>query len=165
MIINNTVAGVSDNADKFRKKLRFRLGISILIALTGLAAAILILTLNRGFDGLMVDNHQLSFLNGYFWGVSLGLTGAGLATVGRMIYYLKNKKAFAKRMLLETDERNRYISLKAWSWTGYLMIYAMLVGSIIVGRFSFEATLALICMIFVCVFIYGVSYVIIKRSN
>jgi predicted Co/Zn/Cd cation transporter (cation efflux family) len=165
MLINQITQSADSTAAAFRKKLKVRAGISVFLTLTGLVAVMLIWNMNSGLDGLMAGGRQLSFLHGYYWGVGLGLTAAGLATFAKTLYLLRNQAAFTKRMLWETDERNRYISLRAWSWTGYVTLYALLLASFIVGRYSYEAALTLIAMLFGCGLIYGASYTILKRIN
>ena len=64
-----------------------------------------------------------------------------------------------------SDERNKFIRLKAWSWAGYLFVMIAAVGSIVfklVGR----EDLMMFCSGAVClvVVLYWVSYIVLKNK-
>lgn len=101
-----------------------------------------------------------------FWG---GM-GAALFSIGviRLLrnYRLNRNKEYRERMEIEAkDERNRFLSNKAWAWSGYLFILIAAVLSIIfkvMGQnlFSIAAGWAVLLMI---VLYWGV-YLVLRRK-
>ena len=101
-----------------------------------------------------------------FWsgfGVSLAIIGA--------IFLLRNVKYRTNRQYREDvdiqmgDERNKYLSMKAWSWAGYLFVIISAIGTI--GfKLAGKEDLMMLCSGAVCliVFLYWISYVILRKK-
>ena len=63
------------------------------------------------------------------------------------------------------DERNKFLSSKAWAWTGYIFVLCCAVASI-VYRVMGENELGSLCTTGLClmVAIYFIAYMILKRK-
>lgn len=101
-----------------------------------------------------------------FWsGFGVGLAAVGVAQLIRQIRYRTNDDYREKFDTEVDDERNKFLSTKAWAWTGYAFIICCAVATIafkIAGydSYSYIASMA-ICLMVV---IYWVSYMILKRK-
>ena len=64
-----------------------------------------------------------------------------------------------------SDERNKYIRLKAWSWAGYLFVMIAAVGSIVFKLMGRE-DLMMMASGCVCLMIcfYWVSFLLLRRK-
>ena len=96
--------------------------------------------------------------------------GAALIVVGglflmRQIRY-KTNETYRESVDVEVnDERNKYLSMKAWSWAGYLFVMIAAVGAVvlkIVGQdeLVFFAS-GSVCLIMV---LYWLSYVVLRKK-
>lgn len=101
-----------------------------------------------------------------FWsGMGSALVVVGIIQLVRFVRYAKDSE-YRERMDTELgDERNRFISGRAWAWAGYLFVFAGAVASI-VFRIMGEELLSLaasgsVCFILVA---YWVSYLVLKRK-
>jgi hypothetical protein len=148
---------------KFKKKLYSRIGVSAFLFLTGITLSVLVWYIQNGT--IQIGESEFIHMLTYYSGIAFGISVGALVKIGQNIYILRNKEAFEKRMLAETDERNRYISLKAWSITGYIMMYAIFISSFIAGFYSMVATQTINCILGFFVLTYVVSYHILKRVN
>ena len=96
--------------------------------------------------------------------------GFGLAIVGalRLLkeYRLQKNEAYRERMeIAVTDERNRFIREKAWSWAGYLFIIVTalaVIGFRLAGNVLLSQAAAwAVCLMLV---LYWGAYHILKRK-
>ena len=149
--------------EKFRKKLKLRTTLCTLLLVTGILLSIYaIIHQNQTAD----SEHAASFFNGYTLGTGFGVTCAALVTLVMNIRYFYNPKACEAKMLQENDERNRYISLKAWSITGYVMLYLLFVATFIVGiHMSIETATVLIYTLLLFSIVHCVSRIIVNKTN
>ena len=96
--------------------------------------------------------------------------GSALLVIGviRLLRYYRLKKNDTYREKMETaqtDERNQFIRMKAWSWAGYLFIMVSALGTILfrilgqeqLSQFSSYA----VCLMLV---LYWVSYFVLKKK-
>ena len=101
-----------------------------------------------------------------FWSaMGGGLIGAGAIHLYLGIKYNKNAN-YRENYDTETkDERNRYISMKAWSWSGYLFIFisaAAVVGFKLTGYDSLsQFSSYALCLLLA---IYCISYFVLRRK-
>ena len=101
-----------------------------------------------------------------FWsGMGSAFIFVGILQLIRFIRYSKNDEYREKVDTEVNDERNRYITGKAWGWAGYLFVLISAVGCIIFrilgkNELSLLASGAL-CLLLV---LYWVSYFILKRK-
>lgn len=101
-----------------------------------------------------------------FWG---GM-GSALFAIGviRLLrnYRLNKNEEYRERMEIEAkDERNRFLSSKAWAWSGYLFILIAAVLSIlfkVIGQDLLSmASGGAVCLMFV---LYWASHLILRRK-
>lgn len=101
-----------------------------------------------------------------FWsGFGVSFTIIGAIFLLRNVRYQTNTKYREEIDIKTNDERNKYLSLKAWGWTGYLTVIISAIGTVffkIVGK----EELMLLCSGIVCliVLIYWVSYIILRKK-
>ena len=105
----------------------------------------------------LVDEYWSAF------GVSLLVVGAIFLL--RNVKYHTNKNYREEIDIKNTDERNKYLSMKAWSWSGYLFVIIAAVGTIAFKFFGKE-DLMMLCSGAVCliVFLYWISYMILRKK-
>ena len=66
-----------------------------------------------------------------FWnGAGSGLVAVSVIQLIRQMRYRSDKEYREKVDVEINDERNKYISTKAWAWAGYLFVLIMAVGVI-----------------------------------
>ena len=102
----------------------------------------------------------------YFWS---GMGGAliGVGTI-RIIQFVKLRKNQEYREKVETetkDERNRFISLNAWAWSGYAFVLLNAVGTI--GfKIAGNDALSQYCSYAVCLvlILYWISYLVLRKK-
>ena len=96
--------------------------------------------------------------------------GSALLVIGiiRLLRYYRLKKNDAYREKMETavtDERNQFIRMKAWSWTGYLFIMVsalatilfQILGQDLLSQFASGA----VCLMLV---LYWVSFFVLRKK-
>lgn len=64
-------------------------------------------------------------------GTGGGLLGVGLVQIVRNLKYNNNEEYKEKIDIEASDERNRYLRLKAWSWAGYIYVLGSAVLSLV----------------------------------
>lgn len=101
-----------------------------------------------------------------FWsGFGGALLAVGILQLIRHIRYKTNEEYKEKIDTEINDERNKFLSGRAWAWTGYIMILATAVGAI-VFRIMGEDELCSLCAtaISLMAIIYFIAYMILKRK-
>lgn len=101
-----------------------------------------------------------------FWsGMGVALIVVGVLFLLRNIKYQTNEKYREEIDTQNTDERNRFIAMKAWSWAGYLFVIIAAVGTIVFKLVGKEELMMLssgaVCLI---VFLYWISYIILRKK-
>lgn len=128
-----------------------KLALNIVFVLLGIATMVLSIT----------ETIRTPYASGF---------GAGLAVVGisQIIRYFKykNDPEFRQKTdVAQTDERIRYIGMKAWAWTGYISLIVGGVLVIILGIMNNEA--AVFASYAVCfeLLVYIICYLIISKKE
>lgn len=126
--------------------------VSIMWVIIG--AALLILE----FAGI-IDNPIYSGMGG-------GWIVIGCMQIYKNLKYYSNKEYKEKIDIEFSDERNRYIRMKAWSWAGYLFIISAAVVSIVlfVMKQTIYGQIVSYCMCFVLV-LYWISYLVLQKRD
>lgn len=101
-----------------------------------------------------------------FWsGMGTSLLIIGIIFLIRNIKYKTNEEYREKIDIEYNDERNKYISLKAWAWAGYLFVMLGAVGTIVfklIGKEDLMMMASLsVCLIMV---FYWISYTFLKKK-
>ena len=96
--------------------------------------------------------------------------GSALMVIGAIrllrFYRLKKNDGYREKMeTAQTDERNQFIRMKAWSWAGYLFIMVSAVATI-TFRVLGQEQLSMFCSYSVCLMLvlYWISYFILKKK-
>ena len=101
-----------------------------------------------------------------FWsGMGTALIVVGALFLIRQIKYRTNETYRESVDVEVNDERNKYISMKAWSWAGYLFVLIAAVGAIVLkiigqDQLVFFAS-GSVCLIVV---LYWLAYMVLRRK-
>lgn len=101
-----------------------------------------------------------------FWaGMGGGLLAVGILGFTRQIKYRFNESYRNAVNIKQTDERNRFISNKAWAYAGYIFVLISAVMSLML-RFLGYKTLSLAASTAICLIItiYWITYLILSKK-
>ena len=101
-----------------------------------------------------------------FWsGMGGGLIGVGLMQTIRHIRYRKDEEYREKVDTENRDERNKFISGRAWAWAGYCFVLIAAVGSVIAHVLG-ERELSLFASFSVCLILllYWVCWLVLRKK-
>lgn len=101
-----------------------------------------------------------------FWGgMGSGLIAVGIVQTARWVRYRSNSEFREKFDTSVNDERNRFISNKAWAWAGYISVLTGAVGAVVFKVMGKEE-LSLLCSMAVCLLLvlYWVCYFVLNRK-
>ena len=104
-------------------------------------------------------------VDSYWSGMGAALLVVGILQLIRLVRYKKDP-VYKESVDTETqDERNRFIAMKAWSWTGYLFVIISAVASIALKALGYDdySFMASICVCIILV-LYWVSYWVLKKK-
>lgn len=104
-------------------------------------------------------------LDSYWSGAGSALIGVGAIFLWREIKYRRNPE-YKEQVDTETnDERNKYLGMKTWSWTGYATVMILAVSSIgcrIAGYGDISTLLGgIVCLMMV---LYWLIYVYLSKK-
>ena len=107
----------------------------------------------------------MEWIDSYWSGMGGGFLAVGILQLIRHIRYRKNEDYREKVDVASSDERNRFLTGKAWAWAGYLFVLVSGVATIalkVMGQdqWSLAASYAL-CLLLV---LYWGSYLVLKRK-
>ena len=108
---------------------------------------------------------MVGIIDDYWSGMGTALITVGVIQLIRQIRYKTNTEYQQSVDVNTNDERNRFLSMKAWSWAGSLFMMISAVASIvlrIIGLDLYSQIAAYsVCLI---VLIYWISYMILRRK-
>ena len=128
-----------------------RLALSIFWVLLGVT--LLVLSITEVLDSSM------------YAGMASVLIVVGGLQIIRNIRYRKDA-AYQEKVDTETsDERNRFLGMKSWSWTGYIVVIIQGIG-VVVATILREDTIRQMLSYSVCLIItvYWISYLVLSRK-
>lgn len=100
-----------------------------------------------------------------YGGMGGALIAVGILQCMRNVRYRKDSDYREKIDTEAGDERNRFLRMKSWAWTGYIVVMVQAAGSIIAfvrGQQLVQEVLGFsICLI---VGVYWISYMILSRK-
>ena len=107
----------------------------------------------------------MSWGDEYWSGMGTALIVVGGLQLVRLIRYKTSPQYKESTDTAVNDERNRFLSTKAWSWAGYLYIMIAAVASI-VFKFLNQETLMFAASGSVCIILvlYWISYFILRNK-
>jgi uncharacterized membrane protein len=128
-----------------------RLALSIFWVLLGVT--LLVLSITEVLDSSM------------YAGMGSVLIVVGGLQIIRNIRYRKDAAYQEKADTETSDERNRFLSMKSWSWTGYIVVIIQGIG-VVVATVLREDTIRQILSYSVClmVTVYWISYLVLSRK-
>ncbi len=98
-------------------------------------------------------------------GMGGALTAIGVLQLVRTMRYRKDAEYREKIDIEINDERNHYLRMKSWSWTGYIVVLIEGIGAVvalILGQETVQLILSYsVCLILV---VYWLTYVILGRK-
>ena len=106
-----------------------------------------------------------NMVDSYWSGMGTALIIVGVLQLIRFIRYQKNPEYKEAVDTNTQDERNRFISMKAWSWAGYLTIMIAAIASIALRALKYNEY-SMIASLFVCIILvaYWISYWVLKKK-
>lgn len=118
-----------------------------------LGAALLILSLVDVLDSSI------------YAGMGGGLIAVGALQIVRNLRYRKNEQYREKIDTEVRDERNQFIRNKSWAWTGYILIIAEAVASLI-ALIAKQEIVQQVLLYTICgtITVYWVTYMILSRK-
>ena len=116
--------------------------------------------------GIVLLIGQLVELVDTFWGgMGVALIFVGAVFLVRQIKYNTNESYRDNVNVEVNDERNKYLSMKAWSWSGYLFVLIAAVAAIVLKILGQEtlvyAASGSVCLIVV---LYWISYMVLRKK-
>lgn len=106
-----------------------------------------------------------NLVDSYWSGMGTALLVVGVLQLIRFVRY-KQDPAYKEAVDTKTqDERNRFIAMKAWSWTGYLLVIISAIASIALRVLGYDdySMIASLCVCLILV-LYWVSYWILRKK-
>ena len=96
--------------------------------------------------------------------------GGALMTVGilqliRTVKYRKDPEYREKVDIELTDERSKYLRMKSWAWTGYIIVLVEGIGVIIAMILGYE-TIQLVLAYSLCLIllVYWITYLVLNKK-
>ncbi|MBO7373872.1 MAG: hypothetical protein J6U19_06520 [Oscillospiraceae bacterium] len=128
-----------------------RLALSIFWAVAGLVLVAL------SIAGVLQDS--------VYAGMGGALTAVGALQVIRNLKYRKDPEYREKVDVELNDERSKYLRMKSWAWTGYIVVLVQAVGVIvamILGKETVQMVLAYsVCLILL---VYLITYLVLNKK-
>ncbi len=137
---------------EYKKKLKVRLIISVVLLITGI--------------GIIITSNLLADKSGFFSPLGLGLAVISIARIRNYIILTRNEDRLRKQEIAENDERNLMIANKAKSISFY--IYLLLsCTAVIVLQLLDKSDIAMYISFSVCAMIltYLTCYLIIRKKH
>ena len=104
-------------------------------------------------------------IDSYWSGMGGALIAVGIMFLLRQIKYTRNPEYKEQVDTATSDERNKYLGMKAWSWTGYTTVLILAVSSIackIAEQGSISTLLGgIVCLMIV---LYWLFYVFLSKK-
>lgn len=104
--------------------------------------------------------------NPIYSGMGGGWLAVGAMQIYRNLKYHSNDEYKEKIDIEYSDERNRYIRMKAWSWAGYLFIIGAAITCIalfVIGQTVYGQIISY-CMCAVLA-LYWIAYIVLQKKN
>ena len=98
-------------------------------------------------------------------GMGGGLIAVGLLQIMRNLRYRRDP-AYREKIDTEvSDERNRFLRMKSWSWAGYITVLAEAIAAV-VAAVRGQETVQLVLSYSVCLLLaaYYISYLVLSRK-
>lgn len=134
------------------KKIKLRMIYCVILVVLG------VVSLYVG-NFVVVNLSDAEYLSGYYTGFGLAVIASGIITIVQKILLLRNPEKLKAREIYESDERNKMIGLKTWSWAGYAMFILLYIAQMVAGLFNvviMNTLLVVLATFALCLFVCGV---------
>jgi len=105
-------------------------------------------------------------VDSYWSGMGTALIFVGVIFLFRTFRYKTNTEYKEKVDVEVNDERNKYLRMMAWSWTGYFFVLIAAFGSIILKIFGYDQYSMMaggaVCLL---ITLYWISFLILRRKH
>lgn len=148
MLLNESRLGKN-----IEKRVKLRIMYCVLLFILGAAALYI-------GNRVPLASGNVEYSAGYYTGVGVGLMVASVITAYKNIRLLKNKEALKQRDIYESDERNRLIGLKTWSYAGYAMFLLLYIAMLVAGTVNvvvMNTILGVLGIFALCLLISGIA--------
>lgn len=98
-------------------------------------------------------------------GMGGALMGIGGLQMIRTLRYRKDADYRAKLDVAFSDERNRFLRMKSWAWTGYIVVLTEAAGSavaLVMGKHLLQQMLS--CSVCILLMVYWIVYLVLSRK-
>ena len=97
--------------------------------------------------------------------ISFSSDGIGAIRIVQFIKFSKNPEYREKMDIESKDERNKFISLNAWAWSGYVFVMLNAIGTI-AFKIAGNESLSMYCSYMVCIVLvlYWGCYLILRKK-
>ena len=115
---------------------------------------------------ILVGVSFAGYIDQYWNGFGCGILAVGAIQIIRQLHYRKDEEYREKVDVELNDERNKYISMKAWSRAGYLFVMIMAVGTIVSRVLGWDEIITQTTSLSVCLImvLYWISYMVLKKK-
>lgn len=98
-------------------------------------------------------------------GMGGALAAIGALQIVRNLRYRTNPEYREKIDTEISDERNRFLRMKSWSWAGYIVVLAEAIG-VVVSMILGKETVMMVLSYSVCLVLlaYWISYLVLSRK-
>ena len=105
-------------------------------------------------------------VDSYWSGMGTALITVGVIFLFRTFRYKRDSEYKEKVDVEVNDERNKYLRMMAWSWTGYLFIFITAFGSIIFKILGYDQySMMAGCAVCLLITLYWISYLVLNRKH
>ena len=108
---------------------------------------------------------EFTSVDSYWSGLGTALVVVGAVQMIRIVRYNTSAKYKEETDTAINDERNHFLTMKAWSWAGYLYVLIAAVASIVFKLIGQEmlmfAASGSLCLILI---LYWISYFILRKK-
>ena len=116
-----------------------------------------------GFALLICGN--LHVIDSFWSGMGTALIFVGILYLIRGIRYKSDATYKENYDTAAKDERNHFLAMKAWSWTGYLLILIFGAATIVLKFIGQEELMLFSCItVWLTALIYRIAYAILKKK-
>lgn len=117
------------------------------------------------FGAVLLGSGIAEVVDSFWSGMGGALIAVGAVRIAQQIKFRKNPEYREKIEIESKDERNRFIALRAWAWSGYAFVIISAVGTI--GfKIAGNDLLSQFCAYAVClvIILYWISYMLLRRK-
>ena len=107
----------------------------------------------------------VGFIDQFWNGFGSGLVGVAVLQIIRQMRYSSDEEYREKVDIEVNDERNKYLTMKAWGWAGYLYIMIMAITTIVSKILGYdEITKVASFSLCILMVLYWISYLVLRKK-